>query len=114
MKAMKGLPPPSILLRQWPHNPQTVTAGLFALALVFLAVAGWKIHRNLHHNDPGLSAPAAFFFALVIAFSSLAGSERLPAPWSWMAAATACILAGSLFFFADHRRFVRDPAGRIV
>jgi hypothetical protein len=114
MEAMKGLPPPSILLRQWLHDPHAITAGLLALALVFLALAGWKIHRNLHHNDPGLSAPEALFVGLVIAFSGLAGSERLPSPWSFAVGATASILAASLFLFADHRRFVRDPAGRIV
>ncbi len=114
MDAMKGLPPPHVLLRQWLHDPHAITVLFFALAFVFLVFAGWKIHRNLRHNDPGLSATAALFFALFVAAFGLAGSERLAFPWSYVAGAAACILAGLLFYFADHRRFVRDPNGKIV
>ncbi|MFH1498165.1 MAG: hypothetical protein ABII82_10105 [Verrucomicrobiota bacterium] len=111
---MKGLPPPHVLLRQWLHDPHAITVLFVALTLGFLGFAGWKIRQNLHHNEPGLSAPAALVFALFSAAFGLAGSERLPSPWSYAGGATACIFAGSLFFFADHRRFVRDPAGRII
>ena len=111
---MKALPPPPVLLRQWLHDPHAITAGLFAFAFLILSFAGWRIHRNLRHNEPGLSASFAFFLALFVVVSGLAASERLTAPRSFMAGAGFCMLAGTLFLFADHRRFVRDPAGRIV
>lgn len=111
---MKSFPSPPVLLRQWLHDPHAITVGLFVLALVFLGFAGWKIQRNLRHNEPGLSASFAFFLALFIAASGLAGSERLMTPWSFAAAAIVCVAAGSLFLFADHLRYVRDPDGKIV
>lgn len=111
---MKALPPPPVLLRQWLHDPHAVTVGLFALTLIFLGLAGWRIHRNLWHNEPGLSAPFAFFLALFIAAFGLAGSERLMSPWSFVAGTVVCIVAGSLVLLGDRRRFVRDPDGRIV
>ncbi len=111
---MKPLPPPPELLRQWLHDPRTVTVVFFALAFLSLCLAGWKVRQNLHHNEPGLNGPAALLLALFAAFFGLAGAERLAAPASYAAVAATCVLAGSLFFFVNHRRFVRDPAGNIV
>jgi hypothetical protein len=42
------------------------------------------------------------------------GAGRLAAPWGLVFGALICVLAGLLFFFADHGRFIRDPAGKIV
>ena len=111
---MKALPRPPVLLRQWLHDPHAITVLFFVLALVFLCFAGWKIRQNLHHNEPGLNAPAALFLALFASAFGLAGSERLTPPWSYAAGAAACLLSAALFLFANHRRFVLDPAGRIV
>ena len=111
---MKVLPAPDLLLRQWLHNPHAVTVGAFAIAAILLGVAAWLVLRNLRHNEPGLRAPAAFLFALFVAAAGLFGANRLPAPWGLIVGGGLCVLAGLLFLFADHRRFVRDPAGRIV
>ena len=114
MAAMKGLPPPHVLLRQWLHDPHAITVLFFVLAFLSLCFAGWKVRQNLHHNEPGLNGPAALFLALFATVFGLAGSERLAPPASYAAGTAACVLAGSLFFFVNHRRFVRDPDGRIV
>lgn len=111
---MKALPPPDVLIRQWLHNPHAVTVAAFTIAGVFLGISGWIIRRNLRHNDPGLRAPLAFVFALIIAAAGVFGAMRLPDPWAFPVGIIICVLASLLFYYADHRRFVRDPAGRIV
>ena len=111
---MKALPPPPVLVRQWLESPHTFTAGFFAVATTFAGIAVWLVLRNLRHNEPGLTAPAALFLALLLGFSGVAGAIRLPSPWSFCVGAGLCVAAGSLFFFADHRRFIRDPIGKIV
>src|SRR6478735_11219282 len=111
---MKHLPSPDALFRQWLHHPHAPTVVSFAMAGLFLGLAAWLIQRNLRHNEPGLRAPFALVLALFIAASGLVGAGRLAAPWHLVAGASFCVIAGSLFYFADHRRYVRDLAGRIV
>jgi len=111
---MKALPAPQVLLRQWLHDPHAITVAAFAIAALFLGIAGWFIHRNLRHNEPGLRAPVALPLALIIAAAGIFGADRLPPPWGLYVGASTCALAGLLFYYADHRRFVRDPAGKIV
>ena len=111
---MKTLPPPDLLVRQWLHNPDAITVAAFALAAAFLGVCAWLVARNLRHNEPGLRAPVAFLLALLVAGFGLFGASRLPSNWGLSAGGGVCALAGLLFVFADHRRYVRDPAGRIV
>ncbi len=82
--------------------------------MLLLAIAGWLIVRNLRHNEPGLRAVWALPFALGIAATGLGGAVRLPEPWSMGVGAAVCLAAAALFYFADHRRFVHDPQGRIV
>ena len=111
---MKRLPAPDILIRQWLQNPHAITVAAFVIAGVFLGLAGWFIQRNLRHNEPGLRAPCALPFALIIAAAGVFGAWRLPSPYDLIVGATLCVLAGLLFYYADHRRWVRDPAGKIV
>jgi hypothetical protein len=111
---MKALPAPDLLLRQWLQNPHAATVAAFVFAALLLGVAAWFVLRNRRHNEPGLRAPAAFLLALGLAGTGLFGASRLPSPWGLIVGGGVCVLAGLLFLFADHRRFVRDPAGRIV
>jgi hypothetical protein len=111
---MKRLPPPDLLIRQWLQNPHAITVAAFVIAGIFLGLAGWFIQRNLRHNEPGLRAPCALPFALIIAAAGVFGAWRLPAPYDLIVGATLCVLAGLLFYFADHRRWVRDPDRKIV
>src|SRR5690242_14868704 len=111
---MKQLPALDALLRAWLNDPRAAAVVSFAISAVFLGAAGWLIQRNLRHNEPGLRAPLALPVALVVAGTGLYGTTILPAPSSWAVAAFVCALAGSLFYFADRRRYVRDPQGRVV
>jgi hypothetical protein len=40
--------------------------------------------------------------------------DRLTAPWGLIVGGSTSASAALLFFYADHRRFVRDPLGKIV
>lgn len=111
---MKRLPPPEILIRQWLQNPHAITVTAFAISGVFLGLAGWLIQRNLRHNEPGLRAPCALLFALIIAAGGVFGAWRLPSPYGLIPGGVVGFLGGLLFYFADHRRWVRDPVGKIV
>lgn len=111
---MKRLPAPDVLIRQWLQNPHAITVAAFAIAGVFMGIAGWLIHRNLRHNEPGLRAPCALPFALIISAVGVFGAWRLPSPWGFAVGSIVCALAALLFHYADHRRWVRDPAGKIV
>jgi len=111
---MKRLPAPDILIRQWLQNPHAITVAAFVIAAIFLGLAGWFIHRNLRHNEPGLRAPLALPFALAISAAGVFGAWRLPPPYDLTAGSVVCALAALLFYYADHRRWVRDPAGMIV
>lgn len=82
--------------------------------MVFAGVAAWFSLQNLRHNEPGLTAPTAFFLAVLFALLSVAGAPRLPNPWNFLTGGGLCLAAGSLFFLADHRHFIRDPVGKIV
>jgi Cdc6-like AAA superfamily ATPase len=108
------LPSPTNLLRDWLHEPAALTSAIFAVTAVALGIAFWRILRNLRHNEPGLNSPTTFVLALVIAASGIFGASRLPDGYFFHVAAPLCALASGLFFFADDRRFVRDPAGTIV
>lgn len=111
---MKRLPAPEILIRQWLQNPHAITVAAFVIVGVFLGIAGWFIHRNLRHNEPGLRAPMTLPFALIISAAGIFGAWRLSSPWNIGTSAVICTLAALLFYYADHRRWVRDPAGKIV
>ena len=111
---MKRLPAPDILIRQWLQNPHAITVAAFVIAAIFLGLAGWFIHRNLRHNEPGLRAPLTLPFALAISAAGVFGAWRLPPPYGLVAGSVVCALAALLFYYADHRRWVRDPAGKIV
>ncbi len=111
---MKALPAPEVLIRQWLHDPHAITVCAFAIAAGFLAVAGLLIHRNLRHNEPGFRAVLALPFALIISTAGVVAADRLPSPWGLVVGCIICACAGLLFFYADHRRYVRDPNGKIV
>jgi hypothetical protein len=111
---MKRLPAPEVLLRQWLQSPHAITVAAFALAGVLLGIAGWLIHRNLRHNEPGLRAPLTLPFALVISAAGVFGAWRLPYPWGLVAGSVICALAALLFHYADHRCYVVAPDGKIV
>src|SRR4051812_33806381 len=106
---MKALPPPQVLVREWLQNPHAITVAAFAIAALFIGIAGWFIHRNLRHNEPGLRAPLTLPFALIISAAGLFGANRLPAPFGMIAGSLVCAVCGLLFYYADHRRYVRDP-----
>jgi len=53
-------------------------------------------------------------FALILSAVGIFGAWRLPSPGNIGAGAVICTLASLLFYYADHRRWVRDPAGKIV
>lgn len=106
--------PPSELLREWLHHPQAPTVALFAGTGIALGIASWFIVRNVRRNEPGLTATGAFCFALVIATCALVGARRLPERYFLPVGGAICVMAGSLFWFADRHRFVRDPDGKIV
>jgi hypothetical protein len=108
------LPSPVTVLREWLHSPEAITSIIFAVGAVALGFALWRVARNVRHNEPGLKSPQAFALALIIAAGGLVGARRLPEPLFWRVSVPICALASSLFFFADHRRFVRDPDGKIV
>lgn len=111
---MKGARAPQELLNEWLHHPHAGTVISLTIAGAFLAISGWLIVRNLRHNEPGLRAPQALPFALIIAGAGVFGASRLPFPANWIVGPTVCALAAALFHFADHRRFVRTPAGNVV
>ena len=46
--------------------------------------------------------------------AGLFGANRLPSPWSLVAGGAVCALSSPISYYADHRRFVRDPDGKIV
>ncbi len=114
MSAAKKIPSPTVLFREWAHDPRAITVGIFAVFALALGFAGWLVLRNLRHNEPGLKAPAAFWLALVIAGTGLAGAQRLPERFFIPVGGAACVAASCLFFFADRHRFIRDPQKRIV
>ena len=67
-----------------------------------------------HANDSDLRAPMALLSALIISAAGVFGADRLPAPFGLIIGGLICALATLLFYYADHRRFVRDPAGKLV
>ena len=114
MIAVIKLTPPEIVIRAWLQTPAAVTTGLFLLCGAALGIAFWRVFRNLRHNEPGLKAPTAFVLAVGVAASGLVAAQRLPEAYFLPVGLGVCGVAASLFYFADRRRFVRDPAGRIV
>ncbi len=111
---MKPLPSPEVLFRSWLHQPHAITVAAFTVSAVLLAVSGGLILRNLRHNEPGLRAPVALVLAVAIAGAGLFGADRLARPAGLIAGAVSVVVAAALFPFADHRRFVRNPAGRAI
>lgn len=111
---MNALPAPDVFIRAWLHGPHAITAAAFAISGAFFSAAAWQIQRNLRHNEPGLRLPLALPFALSISALGLFAANRLPFPWSLIAGGIVVLLSGGLFYFADHRRYVRDPQGRTV
>lgn len=114
MLMLAKLQAPHVMLREWLQHPHPLTVGLFAVAALALGIALWLVLRNVRHNEPGLKAPVAFVLALVLATAGLLGARRLPQDRFFIVSGVVCTAAAGLFFFADRRRFVRDPAGEIV
>lgn len=112
--ALKGLPSPDAFLRGILHDPDAVTAALFAVPTIGLAVAALLIARNIRHNEPGLRGPAALILALLIAGGGLIAAQRLSDGISTPVSVACVALASLLFLFADRSRFVRAPDGRLV
>ena len=79
---MKALPPPPVLLRELLHDSHAITVAAFAVAAIFLGIAGRLIFRNFHHNEPGLRAPLALPVAVLISAAGAFGADLLTAPWS--------------------------------
>jgi hypothetical protein len=108
------VPSPTALLHEALNDALAPAVAAFASAGIALGFAAWRVLRNLRHNEPGLIAPAAFCAAFVIALGGFIGAQNLPESLRWPAFAGFAVLAGSLFFFADRHRFVRDPKGGLV
>ena len=85
-----------------------------ALAGIILAIAGFLIWRNWRHNEPGLSKPLAFGAAVTIFAATLFAATYLAPHTSLALLATAAVAGLFMIGIADHRRYVRDPAGHIV
>lgn len=81
---------------------------------MFVGIGARFVARNLRHNEPGLRAPVALVLACAIAACGIAGAGRLNAPWNLVAVGFIIAVTSSLFWFADHRRYVRTPTGKIV
>ncbi|MGC4073990.1 MAG: hypothetical protein QM760_16060 [Nibricoccus sp.] len=111
---MKRLPAPDVLIREWIKSPHVFTVVAFLIACGFVGIGVWFILRNLRRNEPGLRAPCALCFALIIASAGVFGADRLTAEWGIGVGILFCVLSASLFLYADHRRFVRDPTGKVV
>src|SRR3954469_25506518 len=114
MIAVFKIAAPHDLVRAWLQHPHALTVALFFAATISLLIAAWFILRNLHRNEPGLTSPAAFALGLIVAASGTAGAARMDERLFLPVSGGFCAVASSLFFFADRRRFVRDPAGQIV
>ena len=104
--------PPEVAIRRLLHDPNAPVFAAFAVTAGALTVALWLIFRNLRHNEPGLKAPMALTLAIVVAGSGLTGAHRLPGDRFVPVGSAVCVAAAVLFYFADWRRFVRDPEGR--
>src|SRR5690606_6430040 len=76
--------------------------------------AAWKIARNVRHNEPGLTSPAALFAALLVSAAGFFVASRLSGRAEWITIGAAASVSAALFFFADRRRFVVGPSGQII
>jgi len=101
-------------MREVIASPHVFTVAAFAIAFGFFAFGVWFGIRNLRKNEPGLRTPCAFSFALLVAASGIFGASRLPDGWGIGVGVLIAGAAGSLFLYADHRRYVRDPDRKIV
>jgi hypothetical protein len=108
------VPSPTTLLHEALNDARAPAVTAFVFVGITLGLAAWRVLRNLRHNEPGLVAPAAFCAALVVALGGFIGAQSLPESVRWPAFGAFAVLAGSLFFFADRHRFVRDPKGGLV
>ena len=111
---MAALPPPHVLIQKWLHDPHAITVAAFAISAGFIGLAAWLVLKNIRPNEPRLRAPLALPMVLMIAATGVLGANRLLPPWGLIAGGVVCGLASLLFYFVDHRRFVPDPAGKIV
>lgn len=114
MIAAMKIAPPEFMIRRWLHDPNAPLFAAFAAAAVALSIALWLVFRNLRHNEPGLKAPTALVLALVVSGSGVFGARLLSEERFIPVSVAFFLVAAGLFFFADRRRFVRDPAGEIV
>ncbi|HVU15510.1 MAG TPA: hypothetical protein VHD32_01185 [Candidatus Didemnitutus sp.] len=108
------IPSPTVLLRDALNDPRTPAVAAFVVAGVALGIAGWRVLRNLRHNEPGLTSPIAFALALVVGLAGFFGAQSLGESERWPATGTLVLVAAGLFFFADRHRFVRDPKGHLI
>lgn len=114
MIAAMKIAPPEVLIRRWLHDPNAPLFAAFGVAAAALAIALWLVFRNLRHNEPGLKAPTALVLAIVVSGCGFFGAHLMPDERFIPISGVFCLVAAGLFFFADRRRFVRDPAGEIV
>ncbi len=108
------VPSPAALLHEVLRDVPMPAVAALGLAGLSLGVAAWRVLRNLRHNEPGLPAWAAFGLAMGAGLGGLFGAEILPEAARKPFSGLALLLAASLFFFADRKRFVRDPKGQTV
>ena len=101
-------------LRTWASHPHSLTIAAGFGAFSCLGFAAWRVARNTFHNEPGLSALAALAASVGTLLAAFVAASRLAQPLSLIAVTAGAVAGGTLFFFADHRRFVRDSKGRIV
>lgn len=77
------IPSPTVLLRDPLSDPRAPAVAAFVIAGVALGIAGWRVLRNLRHNEPGLTSPVAFALALVIALAGFFGAQSLAGTERW-------------------------------
>ena len=106
--------PPEVVFRRLLHDPYMPIFAAFGVAALALAIALWLVFRNLRHNEPGLKAPTALMLAVIISAGGMIGARLMSDDRFVPLSGIVCVVAGSLFLFADTRRFVRDPEGEIV
>lgn len=96
------------------NKPHAITVLSLALSCALIAAAIWRIQKNLRHNEPGLTLKQAFSFALAICAAATVSAQRVQPYWQYFIGGAATVGTCALFYFSDHRRFIRAPDGAIV
>jgi hypothetical protein len=111
---MKPLPPPDLLLREWPRSPHSTTATLLTISAAFAAFSAHLVFQNLRKNEPGISAKWVLPLALATGLPGVLGASRLPPPWAILIGLSIVTACAAMFYYADHRRWIKDPQGKVV